>query len=194
MPKYNWKKEICTIPNMLSIFRLVLIPVYIYIYLNATTPTHYWIAAGILAISCLTDLIDGKIARKFNMITQVGKLLDPIADKATQFALMICLSVTYPSLKVLLVLFVIKEFFQLFATMFNYKKGKALDGALMSGKICTTVLFVCLTILVLFPGLNDTAMWVITCICAFFLLIAFVDYFRAFFGKNKKVHDLEQPN
>lgn len=191
MPKYNWKKEICTIPNMLSIFRLVLIPVYIYIYLNATNSIHYTIAATILAVSCLTDLIDGKIARKFNMITQVGKLLDPIADKSTQLALMICLSVTYPSLKALLVLFLIKESFQLFGTMFNYRRGKALDGALLSGKICTTVLFLCLTILVLFPGLNDTYMWIITCVCAFFLLIAFVDYFRAFFGKHKKVHDLE---
>lgn len=193
MPKYNWKKEICTIPNMLSIFRLILIPVYIYIYLNATTASHYAIAAGILAISCLTDLIDGKIARKFNMITQVGKLLDPIADKFTQLALIVCLSVSFPSLKALLILFLIKESFQLFATMFNYKRGKALDGALMSGKVCTTVLFLCLIIMVLYPGLSDTAMWIITCVCAVFLLVAFVDYSRAFFGKNKKVHDLEGP-
>ena len=84
MPIRDWKKEICTIPNMLSIFRLVLIPVYIYIYLNATESYHYSIAAGILAISCLTDMIDGKIARKFNMISELGKVLDPLADKLTQ--------------------------------------------------------------------------------------------------------------
>lgn len=192
MPIKDWKKEICTIPNMLSLFRIVLIPVYIYIYLNATEPYHYAIAAGILAISCLTDMIDGKIARKFNMISTVGKVLDPIADKFTQFALMISLSVVYPALKALLVLFVTKEGFQLIALLLNFRKGKALDGALMSGKISTTVLFIGLIVMVLFPWINEVWMWIITGVCALFMLIAFADYIRAYYGKNKKVHDLEE--
>lgn len=192
MPIKNWKKEIFTIPNMLSLFRLVLIPVYIYIYLNATETYHYAIAAGILAISCLTDMIDGKIARKFNMISTLGKILDPIADKFTQLALIICLSVSYPALKALLVLFVIKESFQLIAGLLSLRKHQMLDGALMSGKISTTVLFICLIVLVLFPNINETLMWAITGLCAVFLLIAFVDYIRAYFGKNKKLHDMEE--
>lgn len=192
MPIKNWKKEIFTIPNMLSLFRLVLIPVYIYIYLNATETYHYAIAAGILAISCLTDMIDGKIARKFNMISTLGKILDPIADKFTQLAMIICLSVSYPALKALLVLFVIKESFQLIAGLLSLRKHQMLDGALMSGKISTTVLFICLIVLVLFPNINETLMWAITGLCAVFLLIAFVDYIRAYFGKNKKLHDMEE--
>jgi len=191
MPIRDWKKEICTIPNMLSLFRLVLIPVYIYIYLNATETKHYWIAGGILAISCLTDLIDGKIARKFNMISNVGKVLDPIADKMTQFSLILCLSRVYPALNGLLAIFVIKESFQLIAMLLNFRKGQALDGALLSGKISTTVLFVCLIILVLFPNMNSMLMWIITGICTVFLLIAFIDYVRAYYGKNKKLHNME---
>ena len=70
MQKSDWKKEICTIPNLLSLFRLLLIPVYIYIYMNATKPEHYWIASGILAVSCITDLVDGKIA-KFGTVAEV---------------------------------------------------------------------------------------------------------------------------
>ena len=58
----DWKKDILTIPNLLSLFRLVLIPVYIVIYLNAKNAADYYIAGGILAVSCLTDAIDGKIA------------------------------------------------------------------------------------------------------------------------------------
>ena len=77
----NWKTEILTIPNLLSLFRLALIPVYISIYLGARSNSDYFLAASILAVSCLTDMIDGKIARHFNMITNLGKLLDPIADK-----------------------------------------------------------------------------------------------------------------
>ena len=81
----NWKKEIFTIPNILSLLRLLLIPLYVTIYLNATSAEHYYLSAGILAVSCLTDLIDGKIARHFNMISNVGKILDPIADKPHSF-------------------------------------------------------------------------------------------------------------
>lgn len=191
MPIKNWKKEIMTIPNMLSLFRLVLIPVYIYIYLNATETRHYVLAAAILAISCLTDMVDGKIARRFNMISNLGKLLDPIADKMTQLALIICLSIHRAALRVLLVLFLIKEFFQFFALVINLRKGQALDGALISGKICTTVLFVSLTVMVMLPGLSEGATTAITGICIVFLSWAFVDYIRAFFGKNKKVRDLE---
>ena len=56
---HDWKKDFFTIPNYLSLFRLLLIPVYVLIYLKAAAPSHHAIAAGILALSCLTDLLDG---------------------------------------------------------------------------------------------------------------------------------------
>ena len=77
----DWKKEVFTIPNLLSLFRLALIPVYIYIYLGATETYQYITAGTIMAVSCLTDLIDGKVARRFNMVSTLGKILDPLADK-----------------------------------------------------------------------------------------------------------------
>ena len=57
----NWKKEVFTIPNLLSLFRLALIPVYMPIYLNANQPREYVTAGALLALSCFTDLIDGFI-------------------------------------------------------------------------------------------------------------------------------------
>ncbi len=119
----NWKKDILNIPNMLSLFRLALIPVYMYIYLNAEDASEYALAGAILAVSCLTDMVDGKIARKYNMITPLGKLLDPIADKFTQLILTICLSLKYPVMRPVLVLFLVKEFFQFFAALFNYRRA-----------------------------------------------------------------------
>ena len=187
----KWKKEIWTIPNLLSLFRIVLIPVYLHIYLNADSPDDYTTAAFVLAASCLTDMVDGKIARKFNMITNLGKVLDPLADKLTQLALMICLSVRHKALRYLLVMFLIKEFFQFFAMIGALRHGKALDGALMSGKVSTTVLFTSLILMVLFPGLSEKATNIITIICLVFLMIAFADYVRAYFGKDKKIYDLE---
>ena len=186
----NWKKEILTIPNLLSLFRLVLIPVYVVIYLKATTTMEYILAGSILAASCLTDMIDGQIARHFNMISTVGKVLDPVADKATQFTLTLCLSLKYPALRPVLLLFVVKESFQLIAMIVNYRQGKALPGALLPGKICTVVLFVSLIAMVLFPGMNDRIVDAIAVVDAAFLAFSFVSYILAYFGKNTKVEDL----
>lgn len=186
----DWKKEILTIPNLLSLFRLALIPVYMIIYLNATESSHYYLAAGILAVSCITDMIDGKIARHFNMVSTIGKILDPVADKATQFTLIVCLAVRYPVLLYLIVLFVIKEGFQLIVGGITLRKGKMLDGALIAGKICTTVLFLSLILMVMLPTLDYEAVIVITIVDAVFMVISFIQYILAYFGKNKKVRDI----
>lgn len=190
MSKKNWKKEICTIPNLLSLFRLVLIPVYVTIYCNATSPAHYFLAAAILAVSCLTDMIDGKIARKFNMISTVGKILDPIADKATQLTLILCLALRYPVLWYLVGLFVLKEGFQAIAGMINLRKGRILKGALLSGKICTTVLFLSLIVLVIVPQPPYAVVAVLAGIDALFMLAAFADYALAYFGKRQAMEAL----
>lgn len=182
----DWRKEIFSIPNLLSLFRLALIPVYILIYLNAAEPSDYYLAAAVLAVSCLTDLIDGKIARHFNMITTLGKILDPVADKATQFSLIICLSIQYPVLLFLVGLFIVKEGFQLIAGGINLKKGIMLKGALLTGKICTTVLFISLILLVMIPTLPYTAVAVITVIDLVFMVISFIDYLLAYFTKESK--------
>ena len=185
------KRELFSIPNLLSFFRLVLIPVYAYIYLNATQTYQYFIAGSIMAVSCLTDMIDGKIARHFNMITTLGKILDPVADKVTQFTLTLCLSLKYPVLLPVLSLFVVKEGFQLIAGLFFWRKGRMLPGALMAGKVCTTVLFISLIALVLFPNMNPAAVNLIALVDSVFLFISFINYILAYFGRNKKIQDME---
>ena len=188
----DWKKDLFTIPNLLSLFRLVLIPVYIAIYLRAESAADYYIAAGILAVSCLTDLIDGKIARHFNMISTLGKILDPVADKATQFALIICLTLKYTILWNLVILFVIKESFQLIAGGINLKRGKMLKGAQLSGKLCTTVLFVSLILMVMFPDMSGKWINLLTIADSAFMCIAFVDYMITYFRRENKFQPLNE--
>ena len=188
----DWKKEIWTIPNLLSLFRLALIPVYIIIYLNARSDADYYIAAGILAVSCLTDLIDGKIARHFNMISKVGKILDPLADKLTQFSLILCLTMKYPILWYLVGLFVVKESFQLIAGGINLKKGKMLKGALISGKICTTVLFISLILMVMLPSLSEKTILMIFITDSVFMLISFWDYLVTYCNRENKFQALDE--
>ena len=187
----DWKKEVFTIPNLLSMFRLLLIPVYMTIYLSAGNRMHYYYIAGaILAISSLTDMIDGKIARHFNMISTLGQVLDPIADKATQFTLIVCLAIRYPVLWIIVSLFVIKESFQLIAMCVFYRKGKMLSGALMTGKICTTVLFISLILMVLIPQMPETGVTIIAIIDGIFLLIAFADYVRTYAKQTSMIKDV----
>ena len=188
---HNWKREVFTIPNILSMFRIALIPAYIVIYLNAEQPVEYFLAGSILAVSCLTDMIDGKIARKFNMISTVGKILDPIADKLTQFTLTLCLSVKHPVLRYVLLLFVIKEGFQGIVGLVYLFNRKMLPGALPAGKVCTTVLFISLTVLVFFPEMKQEFVDLIAIIDTVFLAYAFIHYIFAYFGKNTKVQSLD---
>ena len=189
---HDWKKDFFTIPNYLSLFRLLLIPVYVLIYLKATTAVHHAIAAGILALSCLTDLMDGWIARRYHMISVVGKFLDPLADKATQFTLTLCLAIRYPVLWNLAALFVLKEAFQLTAGVIMLRRGKMLTGALLTGKICTAVLFLSFICMVLVPNIQPWVVEWIGIADSLCLLIAFGHYALTYLRNTAMIQDIDR--
>lgn len=184
------KKDILTIPNLMSTFRILLIPIYIYIYLNADKTADYWFAGGLLILSSITDMLDGIIARKFNMISQLGKILDPIADKLTQGVIMVCLSMHYNNMRILLTFFIIKEGFMAVMGIINLKKKKMLHGAKMSGKICTTVLFICMILLILFPEMPPKGVNSLIIISGFFMIISFMSYFTIYFRHPNELVDI----
>ena len=165
------------------------------IYLNAVNASDYYLSAAILAVSCLTDMIDGKIARHFNMISTVGKVLDPFADKLTQFTLAVCLAVQYPIVWAMVILIFVKEIFQLIAGIVVFRRGRMLKGALIAGKVCTTVLFVSLIVMVLTPPqyLSNTVVSIVTAVDVVFLLISFVSYARAYYKHSPMIENLEDP-
>ena len=100
------ENRIITIPNLLSAFRLVLIPVFIWTY---CVRKEYLTTAGLLFLSGLTDLADGYIARRFHMVSNLGKMLDPVADKLTQAAMLVCLVTRFPMIVFPLALLSVKE-------------------------------------------------------------------------------------
>ena len=187
MSGHRWKQEIFTIPNLLSLLRLMLIPVYMTVYLNAGEPREYYFAGGILAVSCLTDALDGMIARHFHMITTLGKILDPLADKITQFTLILCLSFRYEPMRPLLYLLTAKELFQLVAGIVNLRQGRMLSGALVEGKISTAVLFTTLILLVMFPAMSSAAVRAIAATDVFLLIISFRGYLIAYLGHHPRM-------
>ena len=100
------KDQVLTIPNLLSVIRLALIPLIVWLYIGKQ---EYSAAVAVILISGATDIIDGFIARKFNMVSDLGKILDPVADKLTQATVILCLTVKYRWMRGLIVLFVVKE-------------------------------------------------------------------------------------
>lgn len=186
----NWKKEILTIPNLLSLLRLMLIPCYIRIYLNAQTPSDYLTAGVILTLSCITDLLDGMIARKFNMTSTLGKILDPLADKATQLTLLSCLAMRYLFLLPALALLVFKELFQLLAGVYALRNGKMLPGPIPEGKLCTAVLFISQILMVLFPSAGSGVFFLLAAVDTIFIATAFTGYILAYLGQETHLRDL----
>ena len=133
------KQNIWTIPNILSIFRLCLIPVIMWLY---GFKANYPATLAVLALSGLTDIADGFIARKFNMISDFGKMLDPVADKITQFCMLLCLTDRFPNMWFPVVLLAIKEITTGVMSLLAIRKSNAVKGAVWHGKVTTVLLYV----------------------------------------------------
>ena len=145
------KKQILTIPNLLSLVRLLLIPLIVYLYCVAE---NYYGALGIVVLSGATDLVDGFIARRFNMISDLGKILDPAADKLTQTALFICLTSKYPLMWVLFGIFAAKEIGMIVMGAIDMKKTESVNGAKWYGKVNTAVIYGTMMLLILLPNMD----------------------------------------
>lgn len=165
------REEWFTVPNLLGYFRLIMIPVFVYLYLHAETVREYYYAAAAIGISGLTDMFDGKLARKLNQVTELGKFLDPLADKLTQGAVFLCVTIKYKMMWLLVALFLIKEgFMGIMGLVMLRHNGQKLDGAMWFGKVCTAALYVVLFIVLLFPELPERVANVIILGCAALML------------------------
>ena len=145
------KEELYSIPNFMGYFRILLIPVFCFLYLRADDRGDYYLAAGVILLSYITDFLDGQVARRFNMITEFGKFLDPVADKLTHGAIALCLAFRYEAMRYLFVLMIFKEGFMAVMGLINLRHGRKLDGAKWFGKFCTGALFILLILLVIWP-------------------------------------------
>ncbi len=194
-------KDITKIPNLISIFRILLVPVFVVVFLweNGNikpdivvdeSANGYVIAAAVIILSGLTDMADGYIARKFNLITDLGKALDPFADKLTQAAVAVCLAFRYTGILGFLiglcVLIFVKEIAMLVLGLVFLKKGKDLGGAKWFGKLATIVFYLLVIVLVGAPSLSDIAAMVMVCVMGAFTLLSFVLYIREYYRLKKE--------
>ena len=169
------KENVLTIPNLLSLVRILLIPIIIWLYCAQKAYMHTFI---VIAISGFTDIIDGKIARKFDTVSDVGKVLDPIADKLTQAALVICLIARYPWMWAILALFAVKECLMLLWGYLTLKSTDTINGAKWYGKLSTVVLYAVMMILILFVDIPQAIATVLMLLCGGMMLLSLVMYGR----------------
>ncbi len=167
--------KLITIPNCLSFFRLLLIPVIIWLY---CVRENYYAAICIIALSALTDIADGKIARKYNMVSDIGKVLDPVADKLTQGAVIVCLTNRYPQLMLLIVLFCIKEALMILLGCMAIRYAKSINSAKWYGKACTVIIDASMAFMVLMPSLSKTAINITVALCCCAIIFSFAMYLR----------------
>lgn len=170
------RKQIFSIPNILGYFRILLLPLIVWRYVTADSIAEFHMAAVIIGISGITDFLDGFIARKFNMITNLGKIVDPVADKLTQAAIVFSLSFRFQWLIPVVVLFVIKEGVMGIMGVILLKKGKMLNGAKWFGKVSTAVLYVVMFILILAPNIQEQIANTLIVLSGFLLLMSFILY------------------
>lgn len=165
------KNRIFTIPNLLSLLRLAMIPLLLWLYLEKEA--YLWTAA-VVVLSGITDIVDGIIARKYDLISDLGKALDPVADKLTQIAMLYCLGISFPEVQILLVILVAKEVITGIMSLVSIRRTGKVEGAQWHGKV-TTVLLYAMIIDRIVPWLFSA---VLTVTCAGMMVFSMVMYWK----------------
>lgn len=167
------RNKIFTVPNILSFCRLAMIPliVYCYIWLENSLLT-----AGLLLFSGITDVADGIIARTFNMVSELGKALDPIADKLTQAVVLVCFISKFPYVLAAVVVFAVKEILNGLGNLRLMRSTGKVHGALWHGKISTALLYIVMFIHIIWYTIPPTLSYILISLCIAVMLLSSVLY------------------
>lgn len=169
----KYQKKILTIPNLLSLFRLCLIPVIVWLY---CLKKDYGWTAFTLALSGLTDVADGIIARRFHMVSDFGKAFDPVADKLTQIAMLFCLVTRFPLMLVPLILLTVKEILAAVLNTLASKKTGRVMAAVWHGKLNTVLLYTVMLVHVIWGNIPPLASNLLIGACTVMMLVSAVLY------------------
>ncbi len=167
---------VLNLPNILSVFRMCLVPVFVCFFFSKDPNGHFY-AAAIYALAALTDILDGIIARKFNLITKLGIVLDPLADKLMTITVFICITIRgIIPWWIILILFA-KDALLIIGGVKLYKDLSAVISANSFGKSATVVLVLGGIVLTLFPNVIPPLFRTVYLILALILsILAFITY------------------
>ena len=155
------------IPNVLSVIRILLVPVFVYLFLTDKVTA----AVVVFIISGITDILDGYIARKYNFISNLGKILDPFADKLMQFSAFVCLYISHLVPLWMPVVYFVKEIATLIGAILVFKKGNVVVKSHVFGKLATFFVFAFVSLVALFGRKISSTVITVGCIviCLYFV-------------------------
>ncbi|MGI5977317.1 MAG: CDP-alcohol phosphatidyltransferase family protein [Candidatus Limivicinus sp.] len=169
----KFKSKVFTIPNILTFIRLLLIPVFVWLYIGRQ---DYKLTSIILLLSGFTDVLDGFIARHFDMVSDLGKAIDPVADKLTQLAMLLCLVSRFRLMLVPLSLLVVKELFCGITCVMAIKKTGVVEGADWHGKLTTFLLYAMMILHLIWADITPTVSTVSILLCTASMILSFIMY------------------
>lgn len=175
------KEDLFKVPNLLCYVRILFVPLFIYLFLSG----YHWQSALVVIAASITDVLDGYIARHFNLITDWGKFIDPVADKLMQFSMLVVTIFKVKWVLILVITFAIKEIVLLVVGLYIYHKDYNLNGANWAGKLCTVVLDTVMLIFIAFPTPPEPLAISLVALVIVFMLISFVVYLTEY----KKLYD-----
>ncbi len=182
----QWK---WTVPNVLSLVRIGILPVFIFLYIrscNVDSVVLMYTAFGLLILSGLTDCFDGWIARRFHQESEIGKLLDPVADKLTQVAVLLALTTQYREFLPLLLLCTVKELLQGLGGLIVLGKGMEMRSSKWYGKMSTVVFYIAVAAIVLWKDMPHWLVLTLVALVAVLMLFAFLRYLQLFLNIRKE--------
>lgn len=166
-------KQIFTIPNILSFIRIGLIPLIVWLYMDGRDAAAFIV----IMISSFTDIADGFIARHFNMITDFGKMIDPVADKLTQIAILVCLVSRFPLMLIPFCIMPIKELISFFLRLRLFQRSEQVFGAVWHGKLNTVILYAVVCAHIVFPHfMTATLSAALILFSSAFMIFSFIMY------------------
>lgn len=181
------------IPNILSFFRILLIPVVVW----QMATGNMFTAGLLLVLSFFTDFLDGWLARHFNWVTDLGKVLDPAADKLTQVAVSITLIIVMREYWWLFAFLIFKDAVMGLLALWVIGRGVTMDGARWTGKVATFMYYFTVVVIALFPQAPRRITIPLLILVGVTALIAGLSYIPSFRNyrreavANKKAKQLE---
>lgn len=161
------------IPNILSCIRILMVPLFVVLFFS----NEHWWALAVFILAGMTDVVDGILARRNNWVTNIGKILDPFADKLMQCVVLICLFIEAIVPWWLLVACVAKELLMGAGAIFFFKRQKVVVVSAWCGKLAVCIFYAAIFSMIAFPNMPYTVKIAICCITLFATLFAICKYF-----------------
>ena len=196
-------KKIFTIPNMISFVRILMIPVFAWAYLG----DRMVLALVVVVLSGISDMVDGRVARRYNMVSNFGKMLDPVADKLTQMTLAVLMFYKFYTsgnewMRIfawVFLLFIVKELLMLLFAAIVLAMGKRPMAAEIWGKSATLAFYIVMVLLFLAgPEVGVLAQWfqlpqlAVQILVVLNLILTFVAFFSYFPDTARQILNKEK--